>query len=83
MSSPSPSKALKKRGHRPRRINLDHAIEIADVNSQFQRARSHDDAILRFRESLLGGSAFIRAERTMRQKNGYSEAPEFDLEASP
>src|ERR1700686_2926648 len=49
-------------------IDLNHPIEIADINSEFQRASRHDHAVLCLGERLLCGSPFLRAKRAVGKK---------------
>ena len=48
IASASASHALQKRRHRCRCIDLNHMIEIANVNAQFQRRGGHNHAIFFF-----------------------------------
>jgi hypothetical protein len=64
----STAQTLKKRCDARRGIDLNHAVQIADVDSQFQCAGRHDDAVRSARESFLRSTSLVDAERTMRHE---------------
>ena len=57
--SPGPSDALQHRRDPCRRVDLDHAVEIADVDAQLERARRDDHAVARLGERRLGLAALV------------------------
>ena len=61
-SAPGAAQPLQKGGDGCRRVDLDHAIEIADVDSQLQGARGDYDAIVALGERLLGTPALVQPQ---------------------
>ena len=58
-------------------IDLNHPIEVADINSEFQRASRHDHAVLCLGERRLCGSPFLRAERAVGKKRRHPQPAQF------
>ena len=65
---PGPAHPLEERGDRRRGVDLDHPVEVADVDAKLQRACGHDHAVLPSGERLLGQTAFLGPERTVRDE---------------
>jgi hypothetical protein len=56
---------LQKGRYGGRRIYLDNSIKISYVNSEFQSAGGHDDAVARLRKCFLGSSSFVDGQRAV------------------
>jgi hypothetical protein len=80
LPSPGPAHALQERGNRTRRIDLDHSVEIANIQTELQGARGNNDAIVAAREGRLGLPALLLAQRAMRDEGASSQSPELDRE---
>ena len=82
-SGPSPraSDALQESSDRRRAVDLDHPVEIADVNAEFQGARRHDHTVAGLGERLLRSSALVLPERAVRHERRHvscsQRQPEF------
>ena len=46
-------------------VDLDDAVEVADIDSQLQRARGDDDTVAALGERLLGTPALVEGERAV------------------
>jgi hypothetical protein len=57
-----------------RRIDLDHSVEVADVDTEFESAGGDDDAIPAVGESALGVVALLFAERTVGNEGFHAGA---------
>ena len=57
------SESLQERRHGPRRIDLDHAVEVADVDAELKRRGGDDDGVLGFGEGLFRASPFVYRQR--------------------
>ncbi len=60
--SPGAADALEESGDGRGAVDLDDAVEVADVDAELEGAGRHDHAVGRFGERLLGASAFVLAE---------------------
>src|SRR5260370_31061144 len=50
---------LHERGDSARSVNLEHMIQIADVDAELKRAGRDDHAVLAFLKCILGGLALL------------------------
>ena len=62
---PRPPDPLQKRGDVPRRADLNHEVDVADVQSHFERRRRHDRLQLPGLQSLLSVMPQIGRQRTV------------------
>ncbi len=56
---PGASEPLQERCHRARSVNLDHAVEVTDVNAEFERRRRDDHAVARLCERRLRSAPLV------------------------
>jgi hypothetical protein len=75
-SSACPSQSLEERCHRPRRIHLDDAVKVADVDPQLKSAGGNNDAVSCFTEGCFRVTTLFRAQRTVGDERGDALGPE-------
>ena len=73
---PRAAHPLQEARDRRRRVDLDHSIQIAHVNAQFQRAGGDDHAVLARGERLFRLPALLLAERAVRDQRRGLELPQ-------
>ena len=56
---------LKERGHRCRCVDLDHPVEVTNIDPKLQRASRHDHAILPLGKCLFRQAAFLDSQGTV------------------
>ena len=59
---------LQERRDGARGVDLDHAVEVADVDAQLQGAGGHDHAVAALGERPLGLPALVQAQRAVRDE---------------
>ena len=64
-ATPAAPKALQERCDTGRRVDLNDAVEVTDVDAELERRRRNDHTVACLREGLLGLSAFVYAERSV------------------
>lgn len=67
---------LQESGDAARGVDLDDPVEVAHVDSQFERAGGHDDAVPFLRERLLGPSSLVDRERGVGEERRHVERPQ-------
>src|SRR5690606_14284353 len=70
------AETLQEGGHRVRRIDLDHAVEVADVDAQLERARGDNHAVGTLCECRLCAQALLTAERAVGDERCDSVPPQ-------
>lgn len=58
-----PAEPLQERGDGPGRVELDHPVQVADVDAELQCGGGDDDAVAPVGEGGLGPAAFGRRQR--------------------
>ena len=66
------SEPLQERGDRGRSVQLDHPVQVADVDAQLERGGGHDHAVAALGESPLSELALTKRERRMHQVRGVA-----------
>ena len=70
-----PADALKQRSDGGRRADLDHPVEVPDVDPELERRGCDDHAVPRLAERPLGLEAVVTAQRRVRHEHGGSLGP--------
>ena len=68
--------ALEEAGHGRRGVDLDHAVEVANVDAQLQDAGGHDHAVVPVGEGVLRLPPLLLAERAVRDEGRCSQLPQ-------
>ena len=63
-----PTQPLQERRDSGGRVDLNHAVEVTDVDAKLQRRGRHDHAVARIGEGGLGSPALVDGQRCVRQE---------------
>ena len=75
------SESLQEPRHRSRGVNLDHPVEITDIDAEFERARRHDHAVVARRKGRLCLAPGVHAQRTVGNKGPHGTGAQLDGQA--
>ena len=77
---PAAPEPLQERGHRQRRVHLDHPVQVTDVDAQLERGGGHDHAVAALGERLLGAPPLVKRQRRVHQVRGDAARAQFRAE---
>ena len=70
-----PPHPLEERRDGRRRVDLDHAVEVADVDAQLERAGGHDHAVPPLGEGAFGLMPLVEDQRAVRDERRDAPRP--------
>ena len=71
---------LQERGDRERRVDLDHPVQVADVEAELERGRGHDHAVAALGERQLRPPPLVQRQRRVDQVRGDAELTQLHAE---
>ena len=77
---PAAPEPLQERGDRERRVDLDHPVQVTDVDAELKRGRGHDHAVPPLGERQLRPPPLVKRQRRVDQVRGDAELPQLRAE---